>query len=106
MPLKLPVVIGCDTISVTYTLVGEEPVTVEVDELDSEYLTDEFAIRKVGNEWLVQSDELCSNCINVVFTYLGIDYSFILDVYGTDNYMNYLHDFPRLKLSDGTNTVG
>ena len=31
VPLKLPVVVGCDTISVTYTLVGEEPVTVEVD---------------------------------------------------------------------------
>jgi hypothetical protein len=31
VPLKLPVVVGCDTISVTYTLVGGEPVTVEVD---------------------------------------------------------------------------
>jgi hypothetical protein len=31
VPLKLPVVVGCDTISVTYTLVGEEPVTVEVE---------------------------------------------------------------------------
>jgi hypothetical protein len=30
VPLKLPVVVGCDTISVTYTLVDEEPVTVEV----------------------------------------------------------------------------
>jgi hypothetical protein len=30
VPLKLPVVVGCETISVTYTLVGEEPVTVEV----------------------------------------------------------------------------
>jgi hypothetical protein len=27
---NLPVVVGCDTISVTYTLIGEEPVTVEV----------------------------------------------------------------------------
>jgi hypothetical protein len=31
VPLKLPVVVGCDTISVTYTLVGGEPVTVEVE---------------------------------------------------------------------------
>jgi hypothetical protein len=31
VPLKLPLEVGCDTISVTYTLVGEEPVTVEVD---------------------------------------------------------------------------
>jgi hypothetical protein len=31
VPLKLPVVVGCDSISVTYTLVGEEPVTVEVE---------------------------------------------------------------------------
>lgn len=31
VPLKLPVVVGCDTISVTYTLEGEEPVTVEVE---------------------------------------------------------------------------
>ena len=31
VPLKLPVVVGCDTISVTYTLIGEEPVTVEVE---------------------------------------------------------------------------
>jgi hypothetical protein len=30
VPLKLPVVVGCDTISVTYTLEGGEPVTVEV----------------------------------------------------------------------------
>lgn len=33
VPLKLPVVVGCDTISVTYTLEGEEPVTVEVESL-------------------------------------------------------------------------
>ena len=31
VPLQLPVVVGCDTISVTYTLVGGEPVTVEVE---------------------------------------------------------------------------
>jgi hypothetical protein len=31
VPLKSPVVVGCDTISVTYTLEGEEPITVEVD---------------------------------------------------------------------------
>lgn len=31
VPLNLPLVVGCDTISVTYTLVGEEPVTVEVE---------------------------------------------------------------------------
>jgi hypothetical protein len=30
VPLKLPLEVGCDTISVTYTLVGGEPVTVEV----------------------------------------------------------------------------
>jgi hypothetical protein len=30
VPLKLPVVVSCETISVTYTLVGEDPVTVEV----------------------------------------------------------------------------
>jgi len=28
---NLPVVVGCNTISVTYTLIGEEPVTVEVE---------------------------------------------------------------------------
>jgi hypothetical protein len=28
---NLPVVVGCDTILVTYTLIGEEPVTVEVE---------------------------------------------------------------------------
>jgi hypothetical protein len=31
VPLQLPVVVGCETISVTYTLQGEEPVTVEVE---------------------------------------------------------------------------
>jgi hypothetical protein len=31
VPLKLPVVVGCETISVTYTLDGGEPVTVEVE---------------------------------------------------------------------------
>jgi hypothetical protein len=34
VPLKLPVVVGCETISVTYTLVGGEPVTVEVESDD------------------------------------------------------------------------
>lgn len=31
VPLESPIVISCDTISVTYQLVGEEPVTVEVE---------------------------------------------------------------------------
>lgn len=31
VPLNLPVVVSCETISVTYTLEGEEPVTVEVE---------------------------------------------------------------------------
>jgi hypothetical protein len=31
VPLKLPLVVGCDSILVTYTLVGGEPVTVEVE---------------------------------------------------------------------------
>lgn len=31
VPLKLPVVVDCDCISVTYQLEGEEPVTVEVE---------------------------------------------------------------------------
>ena len=34
VPLKLPLEVGCETISVTYTLVGGEPVTVEVDVFD------------------------------------------------------------------------
>ena len=36
VPLQLPVVVGCDTISVTYTLEGEEPVTVEVESSGTE----------------------------------------------------------------------
>ena len=31
VPLNLPLVVGCDCISVTYTLEGEEPVTVAVE---------------------------------------------------------------------------
>jgi len=31
VPLQLPLEVGCETISVTYTLVGEEPVTVVVE---------------------------------------------------------------------------
>jgi hypothetical protein len=60
---------GCDRISVTYQLVDEEPVTVEVDELDSEYLTDEFVIRKVGDEWLV--NDLC-DVIKLTYTLDGV----------------------------------
>ena len=31
VPLNLPLVVGCDTISVTYTLEGEDPITVDVE---------------------------------------------------------------------------
>jgi hypothetical protein len=63
VPLKLPVVVGCDTISVTYTLVGEEPVTVEVDVDNSERYEipgDDFLSRLVKNEgiWQIQSSDL------------------------------------------------
>jgi hypothetical protein len=67
----------CDTISVTYTLEGEEPVTVEVGNIDDEYTTDEFKILKDGTDWIVQSTETnCDNFINITFTYLGINYNY------------------------------
>ena len=78
VPLKLPVVVGCETISVTYTLVGGEPVTVEVEKEGDEYTIEGVGtIEKVGSEWLVQTEETnCDNFINITFTYLGINYSY------------------------------
>jgi hypothetical protein len=73
VPLKLPVVVGCDTISVTYTLEGEEPVTVEVEkEEDGNYYFDGYEIEKDGEEWFVNSS--CEKEVVVnVSSYLGVE---------------------------------
>jgi hypothetical protein len=62
---------SCDTISVTCTLVGEEPVTVEVENVADEYTTDEFKILKDGTDWIVQAIEETpvSGCNCIVFNY-------------------------------------
>jgi hypothetical protein len=61
----------CDSILVTYTLVGEEPVTVEVESVADEYTTDEFKILKDGTDWIVQATEATpiSGCDCIVFNY-------------------------------------
>ena len=66
--------IGCDTISVTYQLVGEEPVTVEVGNILNEYTTDEFKILKDGTDWIVQAVEETpvSGCDCIRFNYTPI----------------------------------
>jgi hypothetical protein len=59
---NLPVVVGCDTISVTYTLIGEEPVTVEVtyDSEDESYfflINDNFTnIYYYTDRWICYTD--------------------------------------------------
>jgi hypothetical protein len=52
---------GCDCISVTYTLIGEEPVTVEVESFDDEYAIEIDDIECIlaytidgGGAWLLQ----------------------------------------------------
>jgi hypothetical protein len=50
VPLKLPLVVGCDTISVTYTLEGEEPVTVEVESSGTENGKNYYGIEIDGFE--------------------------------------------------------
>ena len=61
VPLKLPVVIGCYTISVTYTLEGGEPVTVEVENiLDIYTITVNFTQYRIfystlNSRWEVKS---------------------------------------------------
>jgi hypothetical protein len=76
---------GCDCISVTYQLEGEDPVTVEVEK-ESDFYTVEGigTIEKVGSEWRVLGGEEtnCDNFVNVTFTYLGIDYNFNLPKVG------------------------
>jgi hypothetical protein len=61
----------CDTIKVTYQLVGEEPVTVEVESSEGEYTTDEFKILKDGDDWIVQAIEETpvSGCDCITFNY-------------------------------------
>jgi len=63
---------NCDTISVTYTLEGEEPVTVEVESDGDEYTTDEFNILKVGTDWIVQATEETpiTGCDCIKFNYI------------------------------------
>ena len=85
---------GCDTILVTYQLVGEEPVTVEVgkDEDGNYYLDidgETYTIEKVGSEWtLVKVENDCNNFVKVDFTYDGDLYSFNVPKTGTNDGKN------------------
>ena len=86
VPLKLPVVVDCDIISVTYQLEGEEPVTVEVESVGDIYTIEGIGtIEKVGSEWQVLGLEEtnCDNFVNVTFTYLGINYNYNVPKVGT-----------------------
>jgi hypothetical protein len=79
VPLNLPVVVSCETISVTYTLEGEEPVTVEVENVADEYTIEDIGtIEKVGDEWVVISGDSCNDCVKVSFTYEGVIYEYNL----------------------------
>jgi hypothetical protein len=61
----------CECIKVTYTLVGEEPVTVEVENVGDEYTTEDFKILKDGTDWIVQAIEETpvSGCDCIKFNY-------------------------------------
>jgi hypothetical protein len=88
VPLKLPVVVGCDIISVTYTLVGEDPVTVEVEKKeDGNYYFDGYEIEKDGEEWLVNSS--CEKEVVLFsFTYENITNEVVvvkIDVYNSES---------------------
>jgi hypothetical protein len=84
----------CDTILVTYTLVGEEPVTVEVEKVGDEYTTDEFKILKDGTDWIVQAIEETpvSGCDCIKVNYSGGTISpIILDVFNGKNRYQFTH---------------
>jgi hypothetical protein len=83
----------CDSIIVTYTLEGEEPVTVEVQNIDDEYTTDEFKILKDGTDWIVQAIEETpvSGCDCITFNYTligGSPQTLTLSPTGTENGKN------------------
>ena len=81
----------CECIKVNYTLVGEEPVTVEVESVDGAYTIEEVGvIEQEGDEWLV-SDGLnsCVNCVEVTFNYEGVDYNFNLVKMGIQGGRNF-----------------
>ena len=63
----------CDTIKVTYTLVGEEPVTVEVERNgDGNYYVNGYKIEKDGEQWNVNSS--CEKEVIIgTSTYLGVE---------------------------------
>jgi len=50
----------CDTISITYTLVGEEPETVEVDFVDGEYRVNDFLF---GTDLIISPSETGWNVV-------------------------------------------
>ena len=51
------VVAGCDVISVTYALVGEEPVTVEVEKVGDEYIYSDWTLYfEDGFGWYVEGE--------------------------------------------------
>jgi hypothetical protein len=85
---------GCDSILVTYTLRGEDPVTVEVENVGDEYTTDEFKILKDGTDWIVQAIEESptSGCDCIVVNYSGgtINPTF-LDVFNGKNRYQFTH---------------
>jgi hypothetical protein len=106
---------NCDTILVTYTLVGEEPVTVEVEKNeDGNYYFNGYEIEKDGEEWLVNSS--CEKEVVVgVSSYLGVESTGIavkVDEYnGESVYLaitqNNIGDFPNIGVVffDGTKWI-
>lgn len=74
VPLKLPVVVDCDTISVTYQLEGEEPGTEigiagEIVNGKNVFIVGEVLIIWSGFEWVVTPDD----SISVVWATLSED---------------------------------
>jgi len=68
---------GCDVISVTYQLIGEEPVTVEVEKEGDEYTIEGVGtIEKVGSEW-----NIINSCTN---EFARVTYTFEGNLYTVD----------------------
>jgi hypothetical protein len=106
---------NCECIKVTYTLEGEEPVTVEVEKAeDGNYYFDGYEIEKDGEEWLVNLS--CEKEVVVgVSSYLGVESTGIavkVDEYnGESVYLaitqNNIGDFPNIGVVffDGTKWI-
>jgi hypothetical protein len=88
---------GCDTILVTYQLVGEEPVTVEVvQNEDGNYLVNGFEVAKQDDEWNITKSCKVEFCI-ITYTIGETEYTLQLPQVG------FYNDLPIYSIDNSIN---